>query len=168
MPQHCPDKNWPSSAGIPEAPLRIKILEWLEGMYAVQIKIWQWRSKAWLLAMHWDSTSRKKDHHDHISLRHSGLKIKEIRCSSFPIFRTAWSRIWIKIGYLGGPQENPDKTPPKPAVSLGIGMSGKNVRHQCPAANSMSGGIIPGRLGNGSSLCNTSAQNFLQSFMELE
>ena len=28
-------------------------------------------------------------------------------------FGTAWSPIRIKIGYLGGPQENPDKTSPK-------------------------------------------------------
>ena len=28
-------------------------------------------------------------------------------------FGTAWSLIRIKIGYLGGPQENPDKTSPK-------------------------------------------------------
>ena len=27
-------------------------------------------------------------------------------------------------------------------VSLGIEMSGKNVGHQCPAANSMFGGIV--------------------------
>jgi hypothetical protein len=31
---------------------------------------------------------------------------------------------------------------PGDSVSLGIGMSGENVRHQCPAANSMFGEII--------------------------
>ena len=55
----------------------------------------------------------------------------------------AWSRIRIKIAYLGGPQENLDKTPPKATKNRPDKYSGFG-RFQDQALQGIIGGSLKG------------------------